>query len=453
MTTDCFEIEIESMNLDGKGIAQRNGKPVLIAGALPGERVRYERVKLKPRYEVGKIVEILRASEHRVEPQCAHFGFFQEACAGCSLQHLEVSAQLVLKQQTLIDAFSQIGKIHPETLLTSVDGPSWGYRHRARLSARFVQRRQQMLVGFHERTRSFVADMQSCAILPECISDLLMPLRELIAGLSIRDRVPQVEVAVGAQTIVLVVRALDTPTTEDREALLEFGRQHDVSIWLQPGSPETAAPLHGEADVLSLELPEFGITLPFAPTDFTQINHQINSTLVQRAIELLAPEPGDTIVDFFCGLGNFTLPLATRAQHVIGLEGSATLVARAQEAAQQNGLTQRTTFAVRDLFKWTLQDWEALLQVNSHADLPVSCIDRVLIDPPRAGAFAVVQVLAATAIRPRRVVYVSCNPDTLARDAGVLVQSGGWRLRAAGVVNMFPHTAHVESLAVFESTP
>ena len=453
MAADCFEVEIESLNLDGKGVAQRDGKPVLIEGALPGERVRYEQVKLKPRYEVGRIVEILHASEHRVEPQCAHFGFFQGACAGCSLQHLEASAQLALKQQTLVDAFSQIGKIHPETLLEPVDGPNWGYRHRARLSARFVRRRQQMLVGFHERARSFVADMQSCAILPERISGLLMPLRELIAGLSIRDRVPQVEVAVGAQTVVMVLRALDAPTDEDREALLEFGRQHGVSVWLQPGSPETAAPLHGEINGLSLELPEFGVTLPFAPTDFTQINHQINSTLVQRAIELLAPESGEVVVDFFCGLGNFTLPLATRAQHVIGLEGSATLVARAQQAAQKNGLAQRTAFAVRDLFKWTLQDWEALLRGGDHGDWPSGRLDRVLIDPPRAGAFAVAQVLAATAIRPKRVVYVSCNPETLARDAAVMVQSGAWRLRAAGVVNMFPHTAHVESLAVFDSVP
>ncbi len=453
MAADCFEVEIESLNLDGKGVAQRDGKPVLIEGALPGERIRYEQVKLKPRYEVGRIVEILQASEHRVEPQCTHFGFFQGACAGCSLQHLEASAQLALKQQTLVDAFSQIGKIHPETLLEPVDGPNWGYRHRARLSARFVRRRQQMLVGFHERARSFVADMQSCAILPERISGLLMPLRELIAGLSIRDRVPQVEVAVGAQTVVMVLRALDVPTDEDCEALLEFGRQHGVSVWLQPGSPETAAPLHGETNGLSLELPEFGVTLPFAPTDFTQINHQINSTLVQRAIELLAPESGEVVVDFFCGLGNFTLPLATRAQHVIGLEGSATLVARAQQAAQKNGLAQRTAFAVRDLFKWTLQDWEALLRGGDHGDWPSGRLDRVLIDPPRAGAFAVAQVLAATAIRPKRVVYVSCNPDTLARDAAVMVQSGAWRLRAAGVVNMFPHTAHVESLAVFDSVP
>lgn len=338
-------------------------------------------------------------------------------------------------------------------LLPPIDGPIWGYRHRARLSVRYVRRRDEVLVGFHERARSFIADMQSCAILAEPVSDLLMPLRTLIAGLSIRERLPQIEVAVGDQAIVLVLRVLDSPNQDDREALLRFGRTHNVSMWLQPGGPDTVAPLDGNADVLSLSLPEFGVTLPFVPTDFTQVNHQLNTVLVSRAVKLLAPEPDDVVVDFFCGLGNFTLPLATRARRVIGLEGSAGLVARAEQAALCNNLSQCTVFSARDLFDWRAEDWTWLVDTygaeSQDADKK-NRIDRVLIDPPRAGALAVVQALADTRVPPKRLVYVSCNPETLARDTAMLVHEGGWQLRAAGVVNMFPHTAHVESIAMFE---
>ncbi|MBX3615686.1 23S rRNA (uracil(1939)-C(5))-methyltransferase RlmD [Nitrosomonas sp.] len=443
--TDHFEAVIESLKLDGKGIAQHAGKPVVIEGALPGERVRYEVMKSKPRNHIGQLLECVHASPHRVTPRCQHFGYFRSACGGCSLQHLDVAAQLQLKQQVLEDALWHTAKIRPETLLPPLDGPAWGYRHRARLSVRFVRRKGIQMVGFHERIRGFVVDMQSCAVLPERISNLLGPLRELIANLAIRDRLPQIEVAVGAHATVLVVRVLEPPDDDDRAALLAFGRMHGVSMWLQPGGSQSVAPmLDEEANVLTLELPEFGITLPFMPTDFTQVNHQLNMLLVSRAIELLAPQPDEVVADFFCGLGNFTLPLATRAQQVIGLEGAATLVARAEQAARQNGLAAKTTFIARDLFKWTLDDWNQLLQTHGR-------IDRVLIDPPRAGALAVAETLAATPAKPRRIVYVSCNPETLARDTAILAQKGGWQLRAAGVVNMFPHTAHIESLAVFES--
>lgn len=442
--TDCFEVEIESLKLDGKGIAQHGGKPIVIEGALPGERVRYEVVKSKPRNHIGQLLECVQTSPHRVTPRCEHFGYFRGACGGCSLQHLDTPAQLQLKQRVLEDVLWHIAKIRPETLLPPLDGPAWGYRHRARLSVRFVRRKGIQMVGFHERIRGFVVDMQSCVVLPERISNLLGPLRELIANLAIRDRLPQIEVAVGARAIVLVVRVLEPPGDDDRAALLAFGRMHGVSMWLQPGSPQTAAPmLDADADVLTLELPEFDITLPFVPADFTQVNHQLNTQLVSRAIELLSPQPDEVIADFFCGLGNFTLPLATRARHVIGLEGADTLVARAGQAAQQNGLAEKTAFFARNLFKWTLDDWNQLLQTHGR-------IDRVLIDPPRAGALAVAETLAATTTKPQRIVYVSCNPETLARDTAILVQKGGWELRAAGVVNMFPHTAHIESLAVFE---
>ncbi|MBX3639177.1 MAG: 23S rRNA (uracil(1939)-C(5))-methyltransferase RlmD [Nitrosomonas sp.] len=444
-----LEVEIESLNLDGRGIGQRDGKQVYIAGVLPEERVRYAPVKSRPRHEVGRMETLLRSSPQRVAPECAHFGFFQGACGGCSLQHLDAAAQLTAKQYMLEELLWQIAGIRPQTLLPPIDGPIWGYRHRARLSVRYVRRRDEVLVGFRERARGFVADIQSCAILAERVSDLLMPLRALVAGLSIRERLPQIDVAVGDQSIVLVARVLDTPSQDDCEALLSFGRAHGVSMWLQPGGPDTAAPLDGNADVLFLSLPEFGITLPFAPMDFTQVNHQLNTVLVSRALELLAPEPDDVVVDFFCGLGNFTLPLATRARQVIGLEGSIKLVARAEQAAQHNGLAQRTVFTARDLFDWNVQDWAWLVNTYGAKTTAANRIDRVLIDPPRAGALAVVQSLAETRMPPERLVYVSCNPETLARDTAVLIHKGGWQLQAAGIVNMFPHTAHVESMAVF----
>lgn len=441
--SEQFLVDIESLDLEGRGVAHRDGKAVFVEGALMGERVLYERSKSKPRYEIGRTVAVLRESPVRVRPHCEHFGFERGACGGCAMQHLEPTAQVAVKQRVLEDALWHLGRVRPQQVLAPIYGPAWGYRHRARLSVRFVARKGGVLVGFHERASSYVADMRSCAVLPPKISALLMPLRELIAGLSIRERLPQIELAVGAAATVLVARVLDAPSAADRTALLRFGAQHGVAMWLQPAGPDSAAPLDGERDVLSLELPEFGVTLPFAPTDFTQVNHRINEVLVSVALKLLGPQAHESVVDFFCGLGNFTLPLATRARHVVGLEGAATLVQRAQQAAQRNGLSAKTSFAARNLFEWSAADWDALTQTHGP-------IDRVLVDPPREGALAVAQTLAQCARKPARMVYVSCNPATLARDAAVLVHEGGWTLRAAGVVNMFPHTAHVESMAVFE---
>lgn len=438
-----FEVEVESFDLEGRGVAHRDGKAVFIEGALAGERVIYERTKNKSRYETGRTITVLREGTSRVQPRCPHFGFDQGACGGCAMQHIEPATQVAIKSRALEDALWHIGRVRPQNVLPPIFGPSWGYRHRARLSVRYVASKGGALVGFRERASSYVTDMQSCAVLPPAISQLLLPLRALISGLSICDRMPQIEVAVGAQATVLVARVLEAPSAADREALLQFGREHQVSIWLQPSGPDTAAPLDGQRDVLSLALPEFGVTLPFAPTDFTQVNHRTNEVLVSLALKLLEPQATDAVVDFFCGLGNFTLPLATRARHVVGLEGAASLVQRAQQAAQRNGLAERTTFGARNLFEWSGADWDALVQTHGP-------IERVLIDPPREGALAVVQALAQTAQRPQRMVYVSCNPATLARDAATLVHEGGWQLRAAGVINMFPHTAHVESIAVFE---
>jgi len=310
---------------------------------------------------------------------------------------------------------------------------------------RYIEKKGGVLVGFHERASSYVADMRVCPVLAPSVANLLPALRELVGALSIRDRLPQIEVAVAGATTALVLRILAPLAEADRPLLAQFAQAHGVSLWLQTAGPDSAEPLDARAAaVLALPLPEFGLSLPFRPTDFTQVNHHTNEILVRRALALLAPEPGDVVVDFFCGMGNFTLPLATRARSVVGLEGSPALLARAEAAARDAGLGDKTRFIARNLFEWTLADSLALRQ---------SCggrIDRLLIDPPRDGALALVQALAQDPQPPRRVVYVSCNPATLARDCGWLVEHGGWQLRAAGIVNMFPHTAHVESIAVLE---
>lgn len=443
-----FTLGIDALDLDGRGVGHRDGKVVFVEGALPGEQVRAAPVKVKPSYETARLVELLQPSALRVAPACPHFGIGKGYCGGCAMQHLEPRAQVAIKQRVLEDALWHIGRLRPQTVLRPIQGPSWGYRYRARLTVRDVAKKGGVLVGFHERGSSYVADMRVCPVLPPQVSALLLPLRELVGALSLRNRLPQIELAVSEQAgrpaIALVLRVLAAPTEADRARLRAFGAQHAVAIWLQPGGPDTAAPMDADAPrFLQLELPEFGVALPFTPTDFTQVNHRINEVLVRRAVGLLDARADEVVADFFCGLGNFTLPLATRARKVVGLEGNAGLVARARTGAQQLGMAARAQFEARNLFDWTADDWTRLNAEHG----PIAC---VLIDPPREGALALAQVLAATAQRPRRAVYVSCNPATLARDCAVLVHEGGWQLRAAGVVNMFPHTAHVESMAVLE---
>lgn len=449
MTPD-YTVEIDSLDLEGRGIGRRDGKAVFVEGALPGERVRVAPLKIKPSYETGRLIEVLRESPMRVRPSCPHFGLAAGACGGCAMQHLDPRAQVAIKQRVLEDALWHIGRVRPLTVMAPIHGPSWGYRFRARLTVRHVAKKGGVLVGFHERASSYVADMRECHVLPPEVSALLLPLRELVGRLSIRDRLPQIELAVGegdgpgARRIVLVFRHLEPLSEQDRRLLGEFGRRHQVVPWLQPKGPDTAHPLDpADREALTLALPEFGVALPFAPTDFTQVNHAINQVLVRRALRLLDPRPDESVADFFCGLGNFTLPLARRARRVIGLEGSAALLVRARLAAEAHGLGQIARFAERNLFDWTVADWQRLQADHG----PIGAL---LIDPPREGAQAVVQALVDAGARPRRVVYVSCNPATLARDCGVLVNEGGWKLVSAGVVNMFPHTAHVESMAVLE---
>jgi 23S rRNA (uracil1939-C5)-methyltransferase len=376
-----------------------------------------------------------------VAPRCPRFGI----CGGCTLQHADPALQVAAKQRALEDALARIGRVRPDVVLAPIAGPAWGYRYRARLSVRHVAKKGGVLVGFHERKSSYVADMTECHVMPPKLSALLPALRALVGSLSVRDRLPQIEVAVGEHggelVYALVLRILAPLSSQDEARLDAFAAEHGVEFWLQTGGPATVVPLRPNATPLAYELPEFDVTMPFAPTEFTQVNYAINRVLVRRALALLRPQPGERIADFFCGLGNFTLPIARRALCAIGVEGSAALVARAQENAARNGLAGRTRFIAANLFADVAR---TLAQVGR--------VDAALIDPPREGAVELVKALPerACAEGPRRVVYVSCAPGTLARDASVLVHDRGYRLAAAGVVNMFPHTAHVESIAMFE---
>jgi len=443
-------LEVDSLDLEGRGVARNEGKVVFVAGALPGERVRAEIIGRKPKFDRARLIDVLRESPLRARPSCPHFGLHAGACGGCSMQHVEPRAQLAIKQRVLEDALWHLARLRPQRVLRPIEGSPWGYRHRARLAVRYLAKKGGVLVGFHERGSSYVADMRECHVLPPRVSRLLLPLRELVGGLSLRERLPQIEVAVGQGTagdecIVLVLRVLQSPTAGDRARIEAFAAAHAVAIWLQPGGPHTAAPMQpGREDALALALPEFGLVLPFRPTDFTQVNHRVNEVLVRAAVRLLDPRPGERVVDFFCGLGNFTLALARRCGSVLGIEGSDEMLQRAAQAAQRHGLAERVRFASRNLFEWTAADWQ-------QTTATFGPVDGVLIDPPREGALAVAKVLAgAAAAAPRRIVYVSCNPATLARDCAVLAHEGGWNLAAAGVVNMFPHTSHVESIAMLD---
>ena len=436
-------VEIGSLDQEGRGVARIAGKAVFVEGALPGERVAIATLKRKPTYEIARAERILAASAARVDPRCPHFG----VCGGCSLQHQDAGAQVATKQRTLEDALWHLGRVRPAQLLPAIYGPAWGYRHRARLSVRYVAKKGGVLVGFHEKKSSYVADMMSCAILPPKVSLLLPALRTLVGSLTIRDRLPQVELAMGdgdpgagnrAPACVLVLRILAPLAPADEAALVAFADRHGVQFFLQPGGPDTAVPFHAEEPRLAYTLPEFDLVFPYAPTEFTQVNPAINRVLVRRALALLDPREGERVADFFCGLGNFTLPIARRGATAIGIEGSAALVRRAEEIAALNGLAARATFRVANLFAATPESLETL-----------GPQDKILLDPPREGAIAVVRALPGDG-PPRRIVYVSCSPATLARDAAVLVHDHGYALSAAGVINMFPHTAHVESIAVFE---
>ncbi len=424
-----MRLEIDALDAAGRGVARSAGKVVFVEGALAGELVEARLLETKPKFDRARVTEILRPSASRREPRCPYFG----VCGGCATQHVDARTQVAAKQRGLEDNLARIGKVGADAMLPPIYGDEWGYRHRARLSVRYVEAKGGALVGFREKKSTYVVDMHSCEVLPAPISSLIDPLRTLIGSLSIRDRVPQVEIAVGDAATVLLFRNL-LPFSEPDQALLrEFADARAVHVWLQPAGPETVAPFHPALrDVLYYDLPEFGVRIAFQPSDFTQVNPAVNRLLVSRALRLLDPQPGERVADLFCGIGNFTLPLAARGAQVIGFEGSALLVERARQNAAANNLVAQ--FEVADLF---------------HPNLgPYGRFDKLLIDPPREGAVSLVHSLPDD--WPRRIVYVSCDTATLARDADILVHQKGFQLSAAGVVNMFPHTAHVESIALFE---
>ena len=454
------------MDMEAQGVAHRpDGKVVFIDGALPGEWVSARTRRSKNQWEQADLTAVHSASSQRVPPRCPHFGLHEGACGGCKMQHLEAGAQVAAKQRALEDLLWHLGKVRPETVLPPIHGPAWGYRYRARLSVRHVAKKGTVLVGFHERKSRYVADMRTCKILPPHVDALLLPLRALIGAMAARDTCPQIELACGDDVTVLVLRHLQPLSAADERLLRAFAAEHGVQWWLQPKGPDTAHPLDAGGAPLAYRLAEFGITIAFRPTDFTQVNPQINRVLVGRALRLLRVGRHERVIDWFCGLGNFTLPIATRAGSVLGVEGSGALIARARENFASNQALAlagqalaATEFEVSNLFEMT----PAQLVARGNAE-------RWLVDPPREGAFALFKALAdihqarlgaegapplpedaASWQAPRRIVYVSCNPATLARDAGLLVHQAGYRCVAAGVVNMFPHTAHVESMAVFE---
>ena len=459
-------LRVKSLDLEAQGVAHKpDGKVVFIDGALPFEVVSAQIHRSKNSFEKGTLTQVHLESSQRVRPQCPHFGLHEGACGGCKMQHLHVSAQVAVKQRVMEDNLWHIGKVRPLNVLRPIEGPAWGYRYRARLSVRHVRKKGAVLIGFHERKSRYVADMKECHVLPPHVSEMLLSLRELIGAMDAVETLPQIELAIGdsadsyeGDVTAMVLRHLEPLSAADIARLKNFAAMRPgLQWWLQPKGPETIhrldeLPGHETAG-LAYRLPQFGITMPFKPTDFTQVNPHINRVLVSRALGLLAAQKTERVIDWFCGLGNFTLPLATQACEVLGVEGAESLVVRSREnyaVNQRHALTSLapTRFVARNLFEMTPE----ILASDGAAQ-------KWLIDPPREGAFSLVQALgeliAATGkdaewSPPSRIVYVSCNPATLARDAGVLVQQCGYQCSVAGVVNMFPHTAHVESIAVFD---
>ena len=449
-------LRVNALDMDAQGIARRpDGKVVFIDGALPFEVVSVQVGRKKSSFEQGTVTEIHHESSQRVRPGCPHFGLHTGSCGGCKMQHLEVSAQVAVKQRVLEDNLWHLGKVKAETMLRPIEGPAWGYRYRARLSVRFVIKKGEVLIGFHERKSRYIADMKVCPVLPPHVSRMLLPLRELIGQMEARESLPQLELACGDNVTALVLRHMEPLSDGDKALLRTFAAAQNVQWWLQAKGPDTVQLLDAEGPQLSYGLPDFGITMPFRPTDFTQVNPFINRVLVARSLRLLDAQKTERVIDWFCGLGNFTLPIATQAGEVLGIEGAETLVARSRENYVANQASRPegqalapTKFVARNLFEMTPE----MLVADGTAD-------KWLVDPPREGAFALSKALAELNenpdlrqgwLPPKRIVYVSCNPATLARDADILVHRAGYRCVSAGVINMFAHTAHVESMAVFE---
>ncbi|MGB5473847.1 MAG: 23S rRNA (uracil(1939)-C(5))-methyltransferase RlmD [Gammaproteobacteria bacterium] len=427
------QVTIESLTHDGRGVTHVDGKAVFIEGALPGELIRFEYLATHSKFDEGRATGIHRASADRVTPRCPHFGI----CGGCSLQHLEAGAQIRAKQQVLLDNLQRIGGVVPEDILPPLTGPVWGYRNKARLGVKYVIKKGRVLVGFRERRAPYVADLTRCEVLHPSVGERIDQLATLLGELDGRARIPQIEVAVSDAATALVFRHLDPLSAADQTRLQGVADELRMHVYLQPAGPDTVHSLMPVNSVLSYSLPEQQVELRFRPNDFTQVNSVINRQMVARVLEMLALDRSDTVLDLFCGLGNFTLPMARLAGSVTGVEGEAGLVDRARDNARLNGL-DNIALHVADL-----------TADQRHVAWAGGGYNKVLLDPPRSGAVGVLDVLGN--IHPQRLVYVSCHPGSLARDAGMLVSTYGYRLRAAGVMDMFPHTAHVESIALFES--
>ncbi len=423
---------VTSFTHDGSGVARLGGKAVFIEGALPGEKVRFRYLQRRKRYDTAELVEILEPSPDRVTPPCPHFG----ACGGCDLQHLRPERQLQAKQQILSEQLERLGKVKPESWLAPITGPALGYRRRARLGVRSVPSEGGVVIGFRQKNKSFLENLQTCLVLEPKVAVLLPALRELVAALSCPDRIPQIEVAVGSSAVALIFRHLVPLTHEDRERLAAFGKHHDIRVYLQPSRPDSIAPLWpANPEPLSYRIPAFDVEIRFEPADFIQINDAVNNATIEQALKLLDLAPDDKVLDLFCGLGNFTLPLARRAGHVLGVESEAGLVSRAKANAELNKITN-VEFVSADLYRESFSATWSSFGAN-----------KLLLDPPRGGAIEAIMSLVEPL--PSKIVYVSCYPATLARDSEYLVNALGYRFAAVGVMDMFPQTSHVESMALF----
>ncbi|MFP4609824.1 MAG: 23S rRNA (uracil(1939)-C(5))-methyltransferase RlmD [Thiohalophilus sp.] len=432
LPSEPFIAAIESMTHEGKGVARIAGKTVFIDDVLPGEKVEFVYTRSRRNYDEGRLHQVLEASPARVEPACAHFGL----CGGCRLQHVSSDEQIRLKQQILLEDLARIGHVEPEAVLPPLSGPVWGYRNKARLGARYVDKKEKVLVGFRERGSHFLAQLQQCRILTPPLGDKLVELGELIARLSCYRRIPQIEVAADDEKIALVFRNLEPLTGADIALLSDYGKTTGFVIYHQPEGPESITLVYPQQATLRYSIPQFDVSLEFQPGDFIQVNSDINRRMISQALQLLEPQATDRILELFCGLGNFSLPLARHGGEVVSVEGEAGLIDRARANAALNGI-DNVRFHVANLFEPT--DHEPWLRGQRY--------DKILLDPPRSGAAEMVPYLAASGAQ--RIVYVSCNPATLARDAGELVNRYGYRLQQAGMMDMFPHTAHVESMALF----
>ncbi|NNF66990.1 MAG: 23S rRNA (uracil(1939)-C(5))-methyltransferase RlmD [Gammaproteobacteria bacterium] len=430
---DQVKATIEGLTHEGRGVARVNGKVLFVADALAGETALATVVKIRRSHDDARADEIENPSAQRVSPKCEWFG----NCGGCSLQHLDAAAQLAAKQDWLLETLQRIGRVEPASVLPSITGPVWGYRRKGRLGVKHVDRKGRVLVGFRERYKPFITDMQGCEVLDPRLARLIVPLQEMIGELTVCRRLPQIEVAAGDDSVVLVMRVLDEPAEEDLVLFRAFEQTHGLTICLQRGGPDTVRRLdNSAAPALKQELPEFDVTMSFLPTDFVQVNAEINRKMISQVVEKLAPTKEDTVLDLYCGLGNFSLPLARKAGHVVGVEGAEALVSRARDNARENNIGN-TEFFAADL------DAEPVAPVVLQRKY-----DLLLLDPPRTGAAAICAIAGKLGVR--RIAYVSCHPATLARDTEILTRNNDFVLQAAGVMDMFPHTAHVESLAIFE---